>query len=155
VVVARRTKTPRDSASSNSSAKGLPLLELTGACTFESATYEYVVLVTSLPYEVMEVASISQLYRERADTENPFDELKNQWGWAGFTTRDFERCQIMARLIALVYNWWSLFVRLLDRQRHREAVISRPMLLGGRSAPDQASTRAFAFRNRRKRVQLS
>ena len=37
----------------------------------------------------------------------------------------------MARLIALVYNWWSLFVRLLDRQRHREAVASRPMLLGG------------------------
>jgi hypothetical protein len=63
--------------------------------------------------------------------ENPFDELKNQWGWAGFTTRDFERCQIMARLIALVYNWWSLFVRLVDRQRHCEAVTSRPMLLGG------------------------
>jgi hypothetical protein len=37
----------------------------------------------------------------------------------------------MARLIALVYNWWSLFVRLVDRQRHREAVTSRPMLLGG------------------------
>jgi hypothetical protein len=77
VVVARRTKTPRDSASSNSSVKGLPLLELTGACTLESATYEYIVLATSLPYEV---ASISQLYRERGDTENPFDELKNQWG---------------------------------------------------------------------------
>jgi hypothetical protein len=128
VVVVRRTKTARDPASSNSSAKSLPLLELAGACTLESATYEYIVLVTSLPYEV---ASISQLYRERADTENPFDELKNQWGWAGFTTRDFERCQIMARLIALVYNWWSLFVRLVDRQRHREAVTSRPMLLGG------------------------
>ena len=128
VVVVRRTKTPRGSSSSNSSAKGLPLLELAGACTLESATYEYIVLVTSLPYEV---PSISQLYRERADSENPFDELKNQWGWAGFTTRDFERCQIMARLIALVYNWWSLFVRLVDRQRHREAVTSRPMLLGG------------------------
>ena len=127
VVVVRRTKTPRDSASSNSSAKGLPLLELAGACTLESATYEYIVLVTSLPYEA---ASIGQLYRERADTENPFDELKNQWGWAGFTTRDFERCQIMARFIALVYNWWSLFVRLVDRKRHREAVTSRPMLLG-------------------------
>jgi len=85
-------------------------------------------LVTSLPYEV---ASNSQLYRERANTENPFDELENQWGWACFTTRDFERCQIMARLIALVYNWWSPFGRLLDRQRHREAVTSRPMLLGG------------------------
>jgi hypothetical protein len=32
VVIVRRTKTPRDSASSNSSAEGLPLLELAGAC---------------------------------------------------------------------------------------------------------------------------
>jgi hypothetical protein len=40
VVVVRRTKIPRDSASSNSSAKGLPHLGLVGACTLESATYE-------------------------------------------------------------------------------------------------------------------
>jgi hypothetical protein len=39
--------------------------------------------------------SFSQLYRERAESENPFDELKNQWVWGGFTTRDFERCQII------------------------------------------------------------
>jgi hypothetical protein len=63
-----------DSASTKPSAKGLPLLELAGACTLESATYEYIVLVTSLPYEV---ASISELYREKANTENPFDELRN------------------------------------------------------------------------------
>lgn len=31
----------------------------------------------------------------------------------------------------MLYNGWSLFVRLVDRQRHREAVTSRPMLLGG------------------------
>lgn len=24
--------------------------------------------------------------------QNPFDEQKNQWGWAGFTTRDIKRC---------------------------------------------------------------
>jgi hypothetical protein len=34
---------------------------------------------------------------------------KNQWDWAGFTTLDFECCQVMARFIAVVYNWWSLF----------------------------------------------
>jgi hypothetical protein len=99
-----------------------------GPALLESATYEDIVLVTALPYEV---ASIAQLYRDRADAENPFDELKNQWGWAGFTTRDFERCQITARLIALIDNWWSLFVRLVDGERHREAVTSRPTLLGG------------------------
>jgi hypothetical protein len=31
------------------------------------------------------------LYRDRADCENSFDELKNQWGWGGFTTRDLKR----------------------------------------------------------------
>jgi hypothetical protein len=67
----------------------------------------------------------------RGDAENPFDELKNQWGWAGFTTQDLDRCQVTARLIAQIYNWWSLYARLVDRQRHREAVTTRPELLGG------------------------
>ena len=40
----------------------------------------------------------------QADAEIGFDELKNQWGWAGFTTRELKRCQLMARPIALIYN---------------------------------------------------
>ena len=60
--------------------------------------YEYGVLVTSLEEEVL---ALAQLYRDRADSENHFDELKNQWGWAGFTTHDLARCRIMARFIAL------------------------------------------------------
>jgi len=47
--------------------------------------YEYAVLVTNLDYEVL---TLGQLYRDRADAENSFDELKNQWGWGGFTTHD-------------------------------------------------------------------
>ena len=39
--------------------------------------YEYAVLVTDLPYDVL---ALAQLYRDRADSENTFDELKNQWG---------------------------------------------------------------------------
>ena len=88
--------------------------------------YEYGVLVTSLEEEVL---ALAQLYRDRADSENPFDELKNQWGWAGFTTRDLPRCQLMARFIALIYNWWSLFVRLAEPGKHLEAITSRPLLL--------------------------
>ena len=83
-------------------------------------------LVTSLEEEVL---TLAQLYRDRADSENPFDELKNQWGWGGFTTRDLARCQIMARFIALIYNWWNLFVRLAEPDRHLEAITSRPLLL--------------------------
>jgi hypothetical protein len=88
--------------------------------------FEYAVLVTSLDDEIL---SLGQLYRDRADCENSFDELKNQWGWGGFTTRDLKRCRLMAGAVALVFNWWNLFVRLADPDRHREAITSRPLLL--------------------------
>jgi hypothetical protein len=88
--------------------------------------YEYAVLVTNTEYEVL---SLGQLYRDRADAENAFDELKNQWGWGGFTTHDLHRCQLAARAVALVYNWWSLFVRLANPQARREAITSRPWLM--------------------------
>ena len=90
--------------------------------------YEYAVLVTSLEHEVL---AIAQLYRDRAEAENIFDELKNQWGWTGFTTHDLRRCQILARTIALIYNWWTLFTRLAIPKRHTEALTSRPLLLNG------------------------
>ncbi len=69
------------------------------------------------------------LRRRRADAENVYDELKNQWGWGGFTTRDLLRCQVAARQVALAYNWWSLFVRCAEPARPREAVTGRPLLL--------------------------
>ena len=96
--------------------------------------YEYAVLVTNTDDEVL---CLGQLYRDRADAENAFDELKNQWGWGGFTTRDLQRCQLAARGVALIYdrrkslwdNWWSLFVRLASPDTRREAITSRPWLM--------------------------
>ena len=35
----------------------------------------------------------------------------------------------MARMIALIYNWWNLFVRLALPNKHHEAITSRPLLL--------------------------
>lgn len=88
--------------------------------------YEYAVLVSNTDYEIL---SLGQLYRDRADAENAFDELKNQWGWGGFTTHDLHRCQLAARTVALIYNWWSLFVRLANPEARREAITSRPWLM--------------------------
>jgi hypothetical protein len=88
--------------------------------------YEYAVLVTDLSHELL---TIAQLYRDRADAENTFDELKNQWGWGGFTTQDLARCRLSALAVALIYNWWSLFVRLGNPQARLEAITSRPFLL--------------------------
>lgn len=104
----------------------LPLLEQGGVQVQTGPLYEYVVLVTNLKENLL---TLLHLYRQRADVENAYDELKNQWGWGGFTTRDRLRCQVAARMVAQVYNWWNLFVRCADPARAREAITSRPLLL--------------------------
>ena len=123
----------------------LPLWELSGVtASVEVLDYEYQILVTNLPHEPM---TLAVLYRERGDTENPFDELKNQWSWSGFTSRKLRVCQTSARLIALVYNWWSLYARLIEPSQHHEAVSSRPRLLGGVARQKQhAGQRYLAVR---------
>ena len=77
-----------------------------------------------------DIAALAQLYRDRGDCENNFDEYKNQWGWCGFVTRDLQPTRAMAGLIALVANWWNIYVRLADGDVHREAVTTRPALMG-------------------------
>jgi hypothetical protein len=90
--------------------------------------WEYAVLVTNTDYDL---EAMGQLYRDRADCENGFDELKNQWGWGGYTTQDLERCNLSARAVALIYNWWSWYVRLAHPKSRLEAITSRPLLLSG------------------------
>ena len=90
--------------------------------------WDYAVLVTNANYALK---AIGQLYRDRADCENGFDELKNQWGWGGYTTQDLERCNLSARAVALIYNWWSWYVRLAHPPTRLEAITSRPLLLAG------------------------
>lgn len=88
--------------------------------------FEYSILVTNLEDELV---TLMRHYRDRADCENNFDEVKNQWGWGGFVTRTQQTSQIMARMVALIYNWWNLFVRLAIPNKHHEAITSRPLLL--------------------------
>ena len=98
----------------------------------DKAVWEYAAVVTSLDSEIL---TLGQLYRDRADCENVFDELKNQWGWGGFTTQDLTRCRLLAGTVALAYNWWSLFARLADPDHHREAITSRPLYSSIRCTP--------------------
>jgi hypothetical protein len=88
--------------------------------------YENAVLVTSMEDEIF---TLAQHYRDRGDAENNYDELKNHWGWLGFTTQDHARSEMMTLFVALVYNWWSLFTRLSTPHKHAEAITSRPLLL--------------------------
>ena len=130
VVLLRRPLRDKDAAAAakkqRKTAKQLSL-DLCEA-TYQGVRYEYAVLATSMKDEVRTRA---QLYRDRGDSENNFDELKNQWAWSGFTTQDRKRCQIMARVTALVYNWWTVFMRLGIPEKHAEAITSRPLALHG------------------------
>jgi len=129
VVILRRPLRQEDAATAEKKRKAAKQLILDlPETTHEGVRYEYAVLVTSMRDEVR---TIAQLYRDRGDSENNFDELKNQWGWSGFTTQDRNRCQIMARLTALIYNWWTIFMRLGIPDRHAEAITSRPLALHG------------------------
>ena len=108
----------------------------------QTKVYEYAVLVTDLKESIL---GIAQLYRDRADAENGFDELKNQWGWGGYSTRDLARCRLSARAVGLIYNWWSWYTRLAFPESRREAITSRPLLLSaiGRSMKHAGQTQLY------------
>jgi Transposase DDE domain group 1 len=104
--------------------------------------WEFTVLVTNTPQDLQ---AIGQLYRDRCDCENGFDELKNQWGWGGFTTHALTANRHMARITALVYNWWSWYVRAANPKARLEAATSRPLLLAaiGRMVRHAGQTTLF------------
>jgi Transposase DDE domain group 1 len=124
-IILLRRKLARELAISDLTNPAQPLLGFAEVGS-DKQLWEYAALVTSLDSEIL---TLGQLYGDRADAENVFDELKNQWGWGGFTTQDLTRCRLLAGTVALVYNWWSLFTRLADPAHHREAITSRPLLL--------------------------
>jgi hypothetical protein len=70
---------------------------------------------------------IALRYAQRADTENVFDELKNQWGFRGYCSGKAEVMERAARLVLLTYNLWTLFTRLMGLHpgHHSEAIKSR------------------------------
>jgi len=47
----------------------------------------YILSGSTHPEQLYALDAFAQLYRDRADCENSFDELKNQWGWGRFTTQ--------------------------------------------------------------------
>jgi hypothetical protein len=127
VIVLRRRVTERLLAEGQAESQGQARL-LFADTPEPLPVWEYTVLITNTAYAL---EAIGQLYRDRADCENGFDELKNQWGWGGYTTQDLERCNLSARAVALIYNWWSWYVRLAHPKARLEAITSRPLLLAG------------------------
>lgn len=87
--------------------------------------------VTNLTAAEATAEQVVLLYRKRADTENVFDEIKNQWGFRGFCSQRDVVTESAARLRLLTYNLWTLFVRLMGAEpgQHVEAVRSRRQFL--------------------------
>jgi hypothetical protein len=132
VVIVRETPASAPPSNSNRAKKAEPMLPgddwSPQACPWAG---KIAVLVTSLNQISYPTTAMPRLYRERADMENNYDELKNQWGWGGYTTHKIGPSQLAATFIALVYNWWGLYVRFYDSEHHREAVTTRPYLMQG------------------------
>jgi hypothetical protein len=96
------------------------------SCTlFGTCQFEYYAWVTNLSVSQFDTFQITDLYQQRADCENIFDELKNQWGLSGFCSQQAHVTEIAARLTLLSYNLWSLFVRFFSGKTHQEAKTSR------------------------------
>jgi hypothetical protein len=89
---------------------------------------EFAVYVTNLPEEV-NGWQIQELYRQRADTENVFDELKNRWGFSGFCAKSRATTELATRLLLMVYNLWTPFVRFIVPHSHIEAKRGRRWFL--------------------------
>lgn len=92
---------------------------------FGISHYEYSAWVTNLSERQLDTFQVAELYQKRADCENIFDELKNQWGFTGFCSHHSNVTEIAARLTLLSYNLWSLFVRFFSGRKHQEAKTSR------------------------------
>ena len=45
--------------------------------------------------------------------------------------QDSRRCEVMARITALIYNWWTIFMRLAIPDKHAEAITARPLAMQG------------------------
>lgn len=126
-IVLLRKKLPKDKIGMlKKSKRGKQLEFFSTEIATDITAYEYQILVTNLDDDIV---TIAQYYRDRADCENNFDELKNQWGWCGYTTADLKRNRFMAKITALIYNWWTIFTRLANPDSHLEAITSRPLLL--------------------------
>ena len=100
-----------------------------GGTFWKEHKHEIAIYVTNLPVEQANAWQIMALYRERADAENVFDEIKNQWGFNGFCAQNQRVSALAAQLLLLAYNLWNLFLRLLEPKRHVEAAGGRRWFL--------------------------
>ena len=95
----KRRESPPTRKFTQLSIPGLELVEASDETYADG--YEWYALVTDLD---MDARDVLPLYRGRGDCENVFDEMKNQWGWGGFTAHSLAQTALFARLSVIVAN---------------------------------------------------
>ena len=120
--------------------------------------YHYYAYVTDLSPQQYSCWQIAELYDQRADCENVFDELKNHWGLNGYCSQKQNATEFASRLTLLAYNLWSIFVRFFHPENHQEARNSRRefMLLPGKIvfSQGQSTVGISVMEKRWERIQL-
>ena len=119
----KRRKSPPTRKFTQLSIPGLELVEASDETYADG--YEWYALVTDLD---MDARDVLPPCRGRGDCENVFDEMKNQWGWGGFTSHSPAQTALFAGLSVIAANLWNIFTRLGGDGTHREAATSRPLL---------------------------
>jgi hypothetical protein len=89
--------------------------------------FEFMVLVTNKT--TSSLADIAAEYRRRGDAENPYDQLKNQQGWAGFNSHDLGCSSLAISLCAIIHNWSTVYSRNLDPEQTTEGVTLTPAVM--------------------------
>lgn len=131
VVFARRPAEAKPARRKNPPRERVTQLEIPGLSLVETPPgpcadgWDWHALVTDLD---MDARDVLPLYRDRGDCENVFDEMKNQWGWCGFTSHSLVQTALFAGLAVVAANLWNVFTRLEGDGTHREASTSRPLL---------------------------
>lgn len=54
-----------------------------------------------------------------------------------------KRGQLTARIVALIFNWWSIFTRMATRNIHREALTRRPLFLFSLARKTRSGNQSF------------
>ena len=73
-------------------------------------------------------STLAQLYRDRADSEDPFDELKNQWGWGASPPAIWPAASSW-RASSRSSTTGGTCSALAEPDKHLEAITSRPAVV--------------------------
>ena len=130
----KRRKSPPTRKFTQLGNPGLELVEASGETCADG--YEWYALVSDLD---MDARDVLPPCRGRGDPdwseaeiavgrENVFDEMKNQWGWGGFTAHSLAQTALFDGLSVIPANLWNIFTRLGGDGSHREAATSSPLL---------------------------